>query len=76
MVTVQITDQNGEFDLDSTTSIVTGVRVTADGVLEVVGTSGKDIVNVYEAGRRRHGNSGDIKVVANFDVQRRRGHGG
>ncbi|MEZ6039741.1 MAG: PKD domain-containing protein [Planctomycetaceae bacterium] len=73
-VTVQITDLADQSDSGSTTSIVTGVRVTADGVLEIIGTSGKDIVNVQETGRRRRRNSDSVQVVANFDVQR--GHGG
>ena len=72
VVTVQVMDDSGEFDTAATSSIVTGVRVTADGVLEIVGTSGDDSVTVQSAGRRGH----DIQVTANFDTRSGHRHGG
>ena len=68
-VTVTVDDGNGGSDTETTTAVVQGIGLV-DGVLYVIGTPGKDIVNVKEVGRR----DPQIKVTANFDVgDRRRG---
>jgi hypothetical protein len=67
-VIVTLTDDDGGTTIATTQAVVTGVRLTADGELQVVGTSGKDIVNVMLIGDGAPDRP-QIKVIANLDVQ-------
>lgn len=65
-VTVAATDSDGATsNVVTTTSVVTGVGVV-DGTLYVIGTPGKDIVNIKQVGRR----DPQIKVTTNLNVRR------
>ncbi len=60
IVSVIVTDAAGELDTETTMAVVTGVRLTDDGELQIVGTDGKDKIHV-----RQHGQK--IKVHAKFN---------
>ncbi len=69
-VTVTLTDDDTGTAIESTTAVVTGVRLTSDGELQVVGTDGKDIVVVKRVGGDSDGGPDDaqIQVVANLNI--------
>jgi Calx-beta domain/RTX calcium-binding nonapeptide repeat (4 copies) len=70
--TITVTLSDGvDSDTEATTAYVVGVRLTPEGVLQIVGTNGKDIVNVLRVGSR---NNSRIKVIARFNVGRHHGH--
>ncbi|MCP4785468.1 MAG: hypothetical protein GY903_08815 [Fuerstiella sp.] len=83
LVTV-IDDDTGESIATTVEVWVSGVRLTDDGELQVIGTAGKDIVNVRQVGgsdggsdggknKGRHGGSDGgpdrVKVTANLNIQ-------
>ena len=57
-VTVTVTDDDTGIDSDTTLAVVSGVGLNA-GVLQIVGTAGKDHVEVFTAG-------GEVDVFASF----------
>ena len=59
-IIVTLTDDDGGVDTLTTTAVVTGVRLTDDGVLQIVGTSEADHVSVNKQG------NGLVKVHADF----------
>lgn len=71
-VTVSIQDIVGETDSGGTIAAVTGIRLTDDGVLQVVGTSQKDIVRIDQQGRWWNSASSQYVVQAYFGSH---GHG-
>ncbi|MCA9177544.1 MAG: hypothetical protein KDB14_23825 [Planctomycetales bacterium] len=67
-VSVTVSDDDSESDIEFTTAVVSGMRLTDAGVLQIVGTSGKDVVVVKQVGDSGE-TSGQLKVIANWDVQ-------
>ncbi|MDP6445784.1 MAG: PKD domain-containing protein, partial [Pirellulaceae bacterium] len=64
-VIVTVADNGGLDDTDATVVLVTGVRLTPDGVLQIVGTAGKDDIRVLDRGSQ-------IRVDANLGGGARR----
>jgi len=57
-IEAMLQDDDGGSATATTTLAVTGVRLTTDGVLEIVGTAGKDIVVVKQLGGSGGGSDG------------------
>jgi predicted outer membrane repeat protein len=57
-ITVTLTDDDGATDIQTTTAVVTGARLTDDGELQIVGTNGVDSVSV-----KYHREMGDLTGV-------------
>ncbi|MCA9202229.1 MAG: hypothetical protein KDA59_04260, partial [Planctomycetales bacterium] len=60
-----VDDDNGQSDAQTVLAVVQGIGLV-DGTLYVIGTDGKDIVNVHQTGSRWNP---WIKVTANLDVR-------
>src|SRR5262249_28774171 len=45
-ITTTLTDDDGGTTTRTTTAVVSGVRLTAAGVLQIIGTAGRDRVNI------------------------------
>ena len=73
LVTV-IDDDTGESNSSTVKVWVSGVRLTGDGELQIIGTTGKDVINVSLV-EGTDGGPDQVKVVANLDVQARSGGG-
>ncbi|WP_182870333.1 Calx-beta domain-containing protein [Stieleria mannarensis] len=66
VVTVSVVDLSGAADTESITSYVAGVRVTDEGILEIIGTDGNDRVNLTQNNGRR--SSGSYQLRAKLDL--------
>lgn len=74
-VSVHLEDASGEADSDEGTAAITGIRLTDDGVLQVVGTSERDFVRVDEISRWWHSSESQLLVTAIFDAGGHCGNG-
>ena len=57
-ITVTVSDDTGDIFTETTTAVVTGVRLADNGELQIIGTSGKDIVNVRLLGGEEENDRG------------------
>lgn len=62
-ITVTLTDKDGGIVVETTQAYVTGVRLTDGGQLQIVGTSGKDVIRILK-------NRSKINVHARFGGHR------
>ncbi len=60
-ITVSLADDDTGLAIGSTTALITGAGLH-DGVLQIVGTSGKDDVSVKAGGRHGHGDLIEVKA--------------
>ncbi|MFV2068625.1 MAG: Calx-beta domain-containing protein, partial [Pirellulales bacterium] len=78
-ITVTVSDGSDSV-AETTTAFIAGVRLTEDGVLQIIGTDGKDIVVVKQVGGGSDGGSDggpdQIKVITNLDVRNGGSDGG
>lgn len=75
-VTVSIQDIAGDTDSRESIAAVTGIRLTDEGVLQVVGTSEKDLVQIDQQRRWWHSGSAQYVVRANFGSHGHHFHNG
>ncbi|MEP3481648.1 MAG: PKD domain-containing protein [Fuerstiella sp.] len=74
-VSVRVQDDSGAADTGEATSAISGIRLTEDGVLQVVGTSGRDLVRVDQISQWWKAGQSKLLVTAVFDVGHHHGHG-
>lgn len=74
-VVVDLQDASGEADSDLGNAAITGIRLTDVGVLQVVGTTGRDFVRVDQLSRWWHSTDDQLLVTAIFDLGGNHGHG-
>ena len=67
-ISATVTDDGGLFATQSTRAVVSGVRLTPEGELQIIGTNQNDIVDVELVGGEND-SSTQIKVTTRFDVQ-------
>jgi hypothetical protein len=67
VVVTVIDDDTGESNSSVVEVWVSGVRLTGDGELQIIGTTGKDVINVSLV-KGTDGGPEQVKVVANLDV--------
>lgn len=74
-VVVHVQDAAGEVDSGESVAALTGIRLTDDGVLQVVGTSGRDFVRVDQVGHWWHSAESQLLVGGIFGVGGGHGNG-
>lgn len=66
-IVVTLTDDDGGAVWATTTTTVGGVGLTVDGELQIIGTSGRDIVQVFGPGQFGAG-ADEVRVRTRFDI--------
>ncbi len=65
-VTATVTDDDGGTATQQALSVITGISLNSDGVLNIVGTSGQDVVLIRQLGSRCNPDRQTLAIGANF----------